>query len=302
MENYYSKLPKKYKSESVDYPNFNKVQIKIPFRMIIAGSSGSGKTNCLINIFNQIGAFSRVWLFARDTEEPLYRFFIDVLKEVEKESKTKVIEVYNDLSEFPDIDKEVDKEQTNLFIFDDLVLEKDQKMIEQVYIRGRKRNISSVYISQSYFGVPKVVRKNTDYIILKKINTMNDLSKIISEYQLNKTKEELQALYKESRKNFTDFLLIDLETNFEDLKYRINFGPPKDDVVTCESKQEIKIVKSAKDLKDHWNLLLAEYQAGNNSELLQNNIVMITDEMLKRKLITKKVAKEVMMLLFQNIQ
>jgi hypothetical protein len=72
--------------------------------------------------------------------------------------------------------------------------------------------------------VPQLIRQNCDYIILKKINTTKDLSRIMSEYNLGDiNKEDLIKMYKMSTKTLTDFFMIDLNTNDVNLKYRHNF-------------------------------------------------------------------------------
>ena len=44
-------------------------------------------------------------------------------------------------------------------------------IITELFVRGRKLNISLVFITQSYFGVPKNIRLNsTHYLIMKIIN------------------------------------------------------------------------------------------------------------------------------------
>ena len=39
-------------------------------------------------------------------------------------------------------------------------------IVTELFIRGRKRNISIVFITQSYFKVPKDVRLNSTHFLL----------------------------------------------------------------------------------------------------------------------------------------
>ena len=77
----------------------------------------------------------------------------------------------------PSVD-DIDPDENNLFIFDDQLTESvaKQKAISDLFIRGRKQNASAIYITQSYFDTQKLIRKNCDYILLKKINTKRDLN------------------------------------------------------------------------------------------------------------------------------
>ena len=70
-----------------------------------------------------------------------------------------------------------------------------------------------------------LVRQNCDYIILKKVNSKKDFSRIMAEYNLSEMSEaDLIKLYKEiTSKDFTHFLLLDLIANNPNLKYRHNF-------------------------------------------------------------------------------
>ena len=60
-----------------------------------------------------------------------------------------------------------------LVLFDDMIADimtnkRFQAIIKEIFIRRRKLNISLVFITQSYFSVPKEVRLNsTDYLIIK---------------------------------------------------------------------------------------------------------------------------------------
>lgn len=227
ISNFYSMLPKEYQSAgSIEYNNYEKIKIKVPFRMLILGSSGSGKTNVALNLIKLIGVFTKIYLFAKNTEEPLYKYLIDTLTKKSIKLKKQLIVVSNELEDMPDVD-EIDKEENNLFIFDDLVTTKNQRSISDLFIRGRKQNASVIYISQSYFDIPTLIRKNSDYIIVKKINTKRDLTSIVKEYNLNDvTPEKLMAMYKDViSRGFTNFLLIDLNSNDPSLKFRFNFSP-----------------------------------------------------------------------------
>jgi len=106
---------------------------------------------------------------------------------------------------------------------DDLVLEKNQKKLEQYFIRARKLNCSLVYLSQSYFAVPKMIRMNLNYLIIKRLNTLQDLFRMMREYSLGVSKDVLVDLYQHSiQDNKQDFLLVDLDSEPKD-RFRFNF-------------------------------------------------------------------------------
>ena len=67
----------------------------------------------------------------------------------------------------------LDKENKNLIVFGDMLADmiNNKKLISivtELFIRGRKLNISLVFITQSYFKVPKDVRLNTNHFFREK--------------------------------------------------------------------------------------------------------------------------------------
>ena len=53
-----------------------------PYRIIIIGGSGSGKTNALINLINEQNDIDKIYLYAKDLSEPWYEYFIKKRKNV----------------------------------------------------------------------------------------------------------------------------------------------------------------------------------------------------------------------------
>ena len=56
---------------------------------------------------------------------------------------------------------------------------KFQAIIKELFTRRRKLNISLVFITQSYFSVPKVVRLNSAYFLRMKIYSKRKLQNIV---------------------------------------------------------------------------------------------------------------------------
>jgi hypothetical protein len=106
---------------------------------------------------------------------------------------------------------------------DDLVLEKNQSKLEQYFIRARKLNCSLIYLSQKYYAVPNMIRQNLTYLIIKRLNTLGDLFRIMREYSLGVDKDELKKIYDASTDTKQNFLLVDLEEAPEN-RFRKNFN------------------------------------------------------------------------------
>ena len=56
---------------------------------------------------------------------------------------------------------------------------KFQATIKELFIRCRKLNISLVFITQTYFSVPKDVRINSTHYLIMKINNRKNLQNIV---------------------------------------------------------------------------------------------------------------------------
>lgn len=200
ITNYYLKIPK----QKVHNPNKGITHnLDIPFYMLVIGGSGSGKTNTVLDMIHRFSnTFNRIAICLKNQDEPLYNFLA---------KKTPDIEFYESI--IPDIDS-FEPENNNLIIFDDLVLDKSlQNQISEYFIRGRKRGLSCIYISQVYYSIPKKIRVNARYILLKKLSSIKDLKLILSEYNMSNDLNDILQKYNEATSRFTDFLLIDTVTN-----------------------------------------------------------------------------------------
>ena len=122
----------------------------------------------------------------------------------------------------PDLDK-LDKTQQTLIVMDDLVGEKNQKPMEQYFLRARKKNASLVYITQSYYAVPKMIRNNMTYLVIKQISSMKNLTMIAREFDLGLPKQVLTDMYKDATADKQNFLMMDLEGDPKD-KFRKGFN------------------------------------------------------------------------------
>ena len=125
-------------------------------------------------------------------------------------SKCDQIVIKEGLSNLPVLDK-FDKKENHLVVFDDLVLAKDLTPVENYYIRARKMNCSVIFLSQSYFRIPKIIRNNCSYMVLLKLSGNREVNMILSEFGLGVSKEQLLAMYKTATAEKLVPLIIDLE-------------------------------------------------------------------------------------------
>lgn len=191
--------------------------LELPFRMIIVGNSGSGKTTLVLEILHRMkDTFGQVTICCANADEPLYKY---LSSKIDPECLS-IVEGYENI---PDLDS-LERGTQHLIVFDDLCLEKDQRRISEYFIRGRKiaGGVSCMYLTQSYFAVPKVIRLQASYIILKKLSSLRDLYLVVTDFNLDKTKEEMLQIYQGCTSDPLSFLLVDINV-LPDRRFRRNF-------------------------------------------------------------------------------
>ena len=85
---------------------------------------------------------------------------------------------------------------------------KFQAIINELFIRCRKINISLVFITQSYFSVPKHVRLNSTHFSMT-INNNRELQNIAINHSADIDYKDFMKIYRECTKEPYNFLTID---------------------------------------------------------------------------------------------
>ena len=119
----------------------------------------------------------------------------------------------NDLYENID-DYNPNRKRKILIVFDDMIADimsnkKFQAIIKELFIRCRKLNISLVFITQSYFSVPKDVRLNSTHYLIMKINNKSELQNIAINHSADINYQDFIKTYRECTKEPYNFLTID---------------------------------------------------------------------------------------------
>ena len=204
-----------------------------PYRILINGASGTGKTNALLNLINEQPDIDKIFLYVKDPYEPKYQHLINRREEVGEEmvgNRNAFIESSNDLK---DIHQNIDnynavpatfkkqksvndlaKRRKVLIVFDNMIADIDSnktlgKPVTELFIRGRKLGISLVFITQSYFTVPKDIRLNATHYFIMKIPNKRELSNIAINHSADVDSDEFRQIYKGCTKDRYSFLVID---------------------------------------------------------------------------------------------
>ena len=104
---------------------------------------------------------------------------------------------------------------------------KFKSIIKELFIRCRKLNISLVFITQSYFSVPKDVILNSTHYLILKINNKKKLRNIAHTHSTNIDYQDFIKAYRECTKQAYSLLTIDITTPDSDpLRFRKNLFDP----------------------------------------------------------------------------
>ena len=82
-------------------------------------------------------------------------------------------------------------------------------MVTELFIRGRKLNISLVFSTQSYFKVPKDVRLNTSHVCIAKTPNKRELQQIAINHSSDISTKDFTNIYRECTAKLYYFLVID---------------------------------------------------------------------------------------------
>ena len=82
-------------------------------------------------------------------------------------------------------------------------------IVTELFIRGRKLNIFLVFITQSYFKVPKDVRLNTTHFFIAKIPNKRELQQIAINHSSDINTKDFANIYRKCTAEPYSFLVND---------------------------------------------------------------------------------------------
>ena len=203
-----------------------------PYRILIVGDSGSGKINALLNLINNQPDIDRIYLYAKDPYEKKYQYLINKREKVGlnhfndpkvfMEYSNDMQDVYKNIEEYNPM-----KKRKILIVFDGMIADminnnKLNPIVTELF-RGRKLNISIVFITQSYFKVPKGVTLNSTHFFIMKISNKRELQQIALNHSSDIDFKDFMEIYKKCTAEPYSFLVNDTTLPSDDpLRFRKN--------------------------------------------------------------------------------
>jgi hypothetical protein len=213
----------------------------IPYRFILQGSSGQGKSNILScmcclpdwygdnftgnNIYIWSGSkgddkISRMCEFKEIPEANIRHEWID----------SEVSSVYESLLEdWRDAVADGKKPENILFICDDMFFSNKfrseaakDSMMSKVFQNGRKFNISIIILSQKYSSIATSIRENCSAMITF-ASTNKQMELMETDFNYLPTKQEFYKIFRKATQNKYDFLFININLPIHDRYMDKNF-------------------------------------------------------------------------------
>ena len=173
----------------------------------------------MLNLIENQPDIDKIYLYAKDPYESKYQYLINKREGVginHFNDPKAFIEYSNDMH---DVYKNInqynpDKENKILIIFDDMIVDmihnkKLNSIVTELFNWGRKLNISLVFITQSYFKVPKDVRLNTNHFFIAKIAYKRELQDFAINRSSNIKTEDFINIYRKCTAEPYSFLVND---------------------------------------------------------------------------------------------
>lgn len=235
----------KLKDNTDNFVKKKKKTFDLPFRILITGKTGMGKTNILSNfLLNDNPEFYRndfdpenIFIFSnslrgggdrklkiiiRELDIPDENLFENYDEDAVEVIYDMLVDNYNEAIE----DKE--KPKHSLLIFDDVSFdgslkgkEKESQM-NRIFMNGRKFLISTLATAQKYSSFGTGLRENASGLILGK-SSNKQLDLIEQDHNYLKNKKDFREMFLDNTKDKHDFLVINFSK--PELYFDKNFEP-----------------------------------------------------------------------------
>ena len=204
-----------------------------PYRILIIGGSGSGKTNTLLHLIKEQDDIDKIYLYGKDLSEPKFEYLIKNCENIGTKHLNDSKAFIGFSNTMDDVYENIDdynpsRKRKILIVFDDMIADimtnkKFQSIIKELFIRCRKLNISLVFITQSYFSVSKDVRLNSTHYLIMKINHKRELQNTATNHSADIDYKDFMKIYRECTRKQYSILTIDTALPASDpLRFRRN--------------------------------------------------------------------------------
>lgn len=190
-------------------------------RCIIAGPSNCGKTNLLVGLIEAENGlkFENIYIYSKTLNQDKYGYLRDILEPIDGVG-------FHTFSASDQVIAPNEAKPNSIFIFDDVICDKNQENMKNFYCLGRHFNTDVFYLTQTFTKFSKhLIRDNCNFLVLFKQDEMN-LRHVFNDYSIAcdmKFEEFCQFCFNCWREKY-GFVVIDLESDANNGRYRRGFS------------------------------------------------------------------------------
>ena len=176
------------------------------YRILMIGRFRIWKNKFIIKLLENQPDIDKIYLYAKYLYESKYQYSINKRESVGinhfKDPKgfidysSNMHDVYKNID-----DHNPDTENKILIVFDDMIADlihnkNLNSIVTKLFIRSRKLNISLVFITQTYFEVPRDVRLNTSHFFITTIPNKRELQQIVINHSSDINTKDFANIYR----------------------------------------------------------------------------------------------------------
>jgi len=187
---------------------------------MIIGPTGCGKTNLLINMLLQYMKFDSCTIYTINEDQSKYTMLSDMselLRDKLDITDFVTIKRPEDVVPIDQLDSTTDK----VIVFDDIRIDRvNMDKIKEYFSLSRNKRCNCIYLTQSYYDVPKYIRRNTKCLVLFGGFDNRDIKEICKDNSKDISREELERLYRKATEDRHSFFVIDKTSDNLPERYR----------------------------------------------------------------------------------
>ena len=171
-----------------------------------------------MNLINNLLDIDKIYLYAKDSYEEKYQYLINKREKVGLDyfNDPKAYGLFNYMQDVYKIIEEYNpgKKRKVLILFGNIIADiinnkKLNPIVTELFIRGIKLNISIIFITQSYFKVPKDARRNSTHFFIMKTLSKREIQQIATNHSSDIDFKDFIKIYKYGTARPYSFLVKD---------------------------------------------------------------------------------------------
>jgi hypothetical protein len=189
---------------------------------LFVAATGCGKTNLLCNMLLRWMHFDECTIYTINQNQDKYNCLNElsgILKSAGIDNFIK-FESPNNITPVEDLDIDTVK----VIVFDDIKIDRESMdRVKEYFSLSRNKNCNCLYLTQSFYDVPKYIRRNTQCFVLFDGLDNRDIAEICRDHSKNIKPEEFKQIYQMATSEPYSFMVFDKTTNNIPEMYRKRF-------------------------------------------------------------------------------